>query len=45
MCLVIIMSPHLRGGGHIDFDVDQVGIGVGVGVGISVKLSCLYNIL
>ena len=34
---IVIMSPSLRVGGHIDFGADPVGV--------NVPLSCLHNIL
>ena len=37
----MIMSPNLKGGEHIDFDVDSIGVDIGV----TVTLSCLHNIL
>ena len=39
----IIMSPHLRGVGHIEFDADPIGVGIGISIGAT--LSCLHNIL
>ena len=32
------MSPHQRGGGHIDFDADPVGIGIGFSIYVSFDL-------
>ena len=36
--LAVIMSPHLRGGGHIVFGADPVGFGVGVGICVGVSI-------
>ena len=39
----IVISPHLLGGGHIDFGADPFRVGVGFSA--CVTLSCLHNIL